>query len=73
MCHVYHQDGSNLVGYLTHAGIVPLAAIGRAAADDELRLVLEGQLFHLVVVHATGFLLEVIANGPVDDAAGVDQ
>ena len=73
MRHVYHQQGSNLFGNLTHTGVVPLAAVGRAAADDELGLVLQGQLLHLVIIDATRFLVQVITDGTVDDAAGVDE
>ena len=43
-----------------------------AAADDELRLVLQGEAFHLVVVHATGLAAEGIAYVVVEYAGGVD-
>ena len=63
--HIYHKQSTNLIGNLAHALVVPLAAVGRAAADDELRLVLESELLHMVVVYASGFWVEVVANGIV--------
>ena len=71
--HVNHQQGTHLVGNLAHALVVPLAAVGRAAADNQLRLVLHGQLLHLVVVHAARLLVQVVAYGLIEDATGVHQ
>ena len=72
MRHVDHEQCAHLVGNLAHALVVPLAAVGGAAADDEFGLMLQGQLFHLVVVHASCLLIEVVADGVVEDAGGVD-
>ena len=35
--HVAHEQGANRVGQRTHALVVPLARVRRAAADDQLR------------------------------------
>ena len=59
--HVDHEQCTHFVGYLAHALVVPFAAVCRASADDELRFVLDGQLFHLVVVNAAGLAVEVVA------------
>ena len=71
--HVDHQQGSHLVGNLAHALVVPFAAVGRATADNQLRLVLDGQLLHLVIVHAACLLVQVVAHGLVQDTARVHQ
>ena len=71
--HVYHQQGTHLVGNLAHPLVVPLTAIGRATADDELGFVLQGEGFHLVIVHTPCLLVQVVADGLVEDTARVDQ
>ena len=40
MRHVNHQQSAYFIGDFAHAGIVPLAAVGRTATDDEFGLVL---------------------------------
>ena len=72
MGHVDHQDGAHLVGDVAHAGIVPFAAIGRAAADDHLRPFAQGGLLHLVVIDASCLLIQVIFACVIENAAGVD-
>ncbi len=52
MRHVDHQIGADLVADLAEAAEVDDARIGRAAGDDQLRLVLLGELFDLVHVDA---------------------
>ena len=69
--HINHQQSAYLVGNLTHTLVVPLTAVGRATADNQLRLVLEGQLLHLVIIHTTGLLVQVIADGVVDQTTGI--
>ena len=73
MGHVNHQQCTYLVSNLTHTLVVPLTAVGRAAADDELRLVLQRQALHLVVVHAARFLVQVVAYWLIQDTRGVYQ
>ena len=61
--HVHHQQRAHLVGDLAHAFVIPLARVGRGAADDQFRLALQGLALHGVVVdHARG-LVELIAHG----------
>jgi len=57
--HINHKQCANLVGNLTHALVVPLTAVGRATADDELRLVLFCQAFHFVIVNASRHLVQM--------------
>ena len=73
MGHVYHQQGTHLVGYGTHAGIVPLTAVGTATADDELWTMLTSQLLHLVVVHTAGLTVQVVSHGAIQYTGGVHQ
>ena len=69
--HIDHEQSTNLVGNLTHALVVPLTTVSRSATDDELRLVLKSQLFHLVVVDASGLAVQVVANGVVENTTCV--
>jgi hypothetical protein len=61
MCHIHQQVASDLVGDLTHAGVVDLTAVGGGARDKDLRTVHQGVLLELVVVDEAG--LEVYAVG----------
>ena len=72
MSHIDHEQGTHLIGNLTHALVVPLTAVSRATADDQLGLVLQRQLLHLVVVHAASLLVEVVAHGLIENTARVD-
>ena len=65
--HVNHKESSHLVSYFAHALVIPLTAVCRTTTDDELRLVLDGKALHLVIIHATSFLVEVVAYGIVED------
>ena len=63
MGHVDHEDGANFVGYTAHAGIVPFARVGAGTSYNQFRVFFEGYALHLVVVHAAGFLIHIIAYG----------
>ena len=75
MRHVDHEIGADLVGDLAEAAEIDDARIGRAAGDDDFRLVLLGEPLDLVHVdevvvaaHAIGHDLEPVA-GHVDRRA----
>ena len=68
MSHVDHQQCPHLVGNLAHTLIVPFTAVSGATADDELRLVLPGEPFHLVIVDTSGLPVERIAYMMIEDA-----
>ena len=70
--HVYHQYRTYLVGYFAHPLVVPLARVGRAAADDKFRAFAQGDFFHLVVVHPSRFLAQVVFQRVVQDARTID-
>ena len=69
--HVNPEDGAHFVGDLSHALVVPLAGVGRCAADDELGLALEGLALHLVVIYAAGLGVQAVSDGVIKDTAGV--
>ena len=71
--HVDHQQGTHLVGNLTHTLVVPFTAVGTATTDNQLGLVLQGQLLHLVVIHTACLLVQVVADGVVDDTRSIDM
>jgi hypothetical protein len=48
--HVDPEDGADFLGHLGEALEVDAQRVGRGAGDDDLRLVLARQRFHLVVV-----------------------
>ena len=70
--HVNPEDGPDAVGDLPHAGIVPLAGVGRGASDDELRALCEGDFLHLVVVDEAGVFPDAVGDGFIEDAGRVD-
>ena len=70
--HINHQEGAHLVGNLAHAGVIPLTAVGATATDNQLRLVLQRQLLHLVVIHTARLLVQVVTDRVVEDARSVD-
>ena len=71
--HIDHEQGAHLVGNLTHTLVVPFTAVGRAAADNQLGLIFDCQLLHLVVVHTTSLLIQIITYGLVENTRGVDE
>ena len=69
---VDHQPGADLVGDLPERGEVDQPRVGRRAADDHLRPVLEGQVAHLVVVDQLGVLADAVGHGVEPLAGEVD-
>ena len=72
MCHINHQQGAYLVGNLTHTLVVPLTTVSTTTTDNQLGFVLQGQLLHLVVIHTTRLLVQIITNRVIQDTGGVD-
>ena len=70
--HIHHKDSAYLVCDLTHPLPVPLTGISGSTADNQLGLVLEGSLLHLVVVHTAGLLVELVSYGMIVDTGHVD-
>ena len=73
MSHVNHQDGTYLVRDFAHALIVPFAGISRTAADNHFGFLAQGNFFHLVIVHASGFPVQIVFAGSIDNTGSVDQ
>ena len=65
--HINHKQCANLVGNLAHTLVVPLAAVSRTTTNNKLRLMLNSKSLHMVVVHATCLLVEVVAYGVVEN------
>ena len=63
----------HLVGDLAEGGEVDGARVGAVPADDQLGLVLEGQLADLVVVDRLGVAPHVVGDGVVDHAGEVQR
>ena len=63
--HVHQQDGAHFVGDVTEALPVDDLGVGGEAGHDHLRLVLAGQLFHLVVVDQAGVVVQAVLDGVV--------
>ena len=70
--HIHHEDGADFIGETAHAGVVPLAAVGTGAADDEARTLATRDLLHVVVVDTAGFGVDIIFEGVEDEAREVD-
>ena len=60
--HVDEKERAHFVGNLAHARKVDDARIGAAAANDQLRAFLLGDLFELVVVDRLGFFGDAVGN-----------
>ena len=61
--HVHHEQGADPVGDGAEAGEVDLARIGAAAGDDQLRPVLFGEAFDLVIIDAAVVFAHAILYG----------
>lgn len=61
--HVDHEKGTSLVSYLSESLVVEVVAVSRVASDEDVRLELKGNLFHLLVVNMTSLLVEVVSSG----------
>ena len=59
--HVYPQYGAHFVRNGAHALVIPLARIGRGASHNELRLVLQGKLLHLVIIDPAGLRIKPVS------------
>ncbi len=70
--HVDEQVSTDLVGDFAHASPVDNARVSGEAADHHLRLVLNGQTFHLVVVDLAG-LVDAVGDDVVQLAGEVDR
>jgi len=71
--HVHHQMGATGIGGLAEAREVDLARVRAGARDDELRLVLQGQAHHLVVVDALGLPVHTVGHDTEHEAREVDR
>ena len=70
--HVNHEQSTYGVGNCTHAFVIPVARISRTAADDEFRLALVSFLLHVVIIHHSGFGINVVAHGIIEHARSVN-
>ena len=66
MCHIDEEDSADLVSDSTDTGVVPLTGVGRSPSDDELGLVFEGTLLHLIIVYTTVVLTYVVLDGVIE-------
>ena len=73
MCHVDHEDGTYLVGNFAHPFVVPFARISRSASDNHFRVFTKSHFLHLVVVHPSGFFVQIVLARSVDDARRIDS
>ncbi len=62
MGHIDHQVRADLIGNRPHPGKIDHARVGRAATDDNLRLMGDRQLFHFIVIDQLVLLTHLIAN-----------
>ena len=72
VCHIYHEDSTHFVSYLANTCIIPLATVSRTTGNNEFRLVLACQLFHLIIVYTTCFFFQIIAYRLVKNAGCID-
>ena len=72
MRHVDQQQGADRIGNFAETREIQFARVGAAAGDDHFRLVLSGDLRHLVEIDLLGFLAHLIS-GDVISLAGKIQ
>ena len=70
--HIHPEDCPDLVGYLPHPLIIPLAGVCRSSADNQLGTALQGLALHLVIVHHPGLGVQPVGNGVVEKTGSVD-
>lgn len=70
--HVAEEEGAALVGDGAEAGVVPVAGVGAAAADDEAGAEVEGLLLELVVVDVAGGGVDLVGEALEVDGGGGD-
>jgi hypothetical protein len=68
---VEHEQRAGLVGYLAERLGVDDARVGRGPGDDELGVVLERQVAHLVEIDALVAGCHAVRHEAVEPAAGV--
>ena len=71
--HVNHQVGAHLVCDAAEGGEVDDAGVGGCAGDDDLGLLAEGLLAHLVHVEALGLLVDAVGADLVELAGEVGR
>ena len=71
MGHVHHQSCADRVGDLAQTGIVEPARVGASTRHDQLRLVLQGQGCHLLVVDPLGVRMDAVVHEMIQLAAEV--
>lgn len=65
--HIHHEDGTIVIGNLTHAGVVPFTGIRRSTADEDLGTEDGGVLLKLVVVDETSLGIDVVGHSGEED------
>lgn len=70
---VGHNEGAYFIGYGADAGIIPIAAVGGGATDDELGLVLQRLAFHHIVVNEAGVFVDAVVDRVVKLAGKIDR
>ena len=65
--HIHHEDGTVVIGNLTHTGVVPFTGIRRSTADEDLGTEDGGVLLKLVVVDETSLGIDVVGHSGEED------
>ena len=70
--HIYPESGAYLIGDLTEALEVDDAGICRSTGNDHLRLALQGDPLHLIIVDIA-LCIDAVGNDLVETAGEVDR
>ena len=73
MSHIDEEDSPDLICDLTDTLVVPFARVSGAPCDDELWLVLESTLLHLIVVYTTRFLADIVVDSMIEKTRAIDS
>ena len=71
--HVHHEDGAYLVCDFANAGIVPFAAVGRSACDDQFGTLGASFALQFVVIYQTVRLFYTVVQGVEHQSGEVNR
>ena len=67
MCHIDHKNSTYFVCNFTHTLVIPFTRISRSTTNNHLRMFTQGNFFHLIIIYASCFLIQIIFAWSIDD------
>src|SRR5437764_407390 len=73
VCNISHHKGAYLICYFADAGIIPVTAVSRCSANDQLWFFLTGHFFHLLIINQATFSIYAIKEWMIKLSAEVHR